>query len=62
MATEMETIPEKVLEISENEKNVKDCADGEAKTESFFKSNGWKTTFFVVLVNFRQKLNVFLLH
>ncbi|XP_031622984.1 polypeptide N-acetylgalactosaminyltransferase 13-like [Contarinia nasturtii] len=46
-----ETNPEKCLETSENDQIIKDCEKVETQNERFFKSNGWKTTFFIVLVS-----------
>lgn len=49
--------PQPEIEPQENvdeEKVFKTCDEDDAKNEGFFTSNGWKATFFIVLVNFRS--------
>lgn len=47
--------PENLQNNTENDNLIKVCDKTEEKNEGYIKSNGWKTTFFVVLVNSKYK-------
>lgn len=47
--------PENLQNNTEIENLIKVCDKTEEKNEGYIRSNGWKTTFFVVLVNFKYR-------
>lgn len=57
---ETELKPENIQKSSESETVFKDCDNSDENKDGFIKSNGWKTTFLVVLVkkNYDRMKNI----